>query len=493
MLTNFRPLRMANIQSRRFALGAACLALSACVAVPTSGPRPVQVQSADIAAERSLPASPGAAWPADQWWQAFDDPQLDALIAQGLENSPDLAVAAARFRWASGQLQAAGGALLPSLDAQGSVHKERRSLNNGFGEEIKAFMPRGWRNGGDLAASLDYELDLWGRNRAGLVAATSEADAAAIELRQARLLLASGIASAYADLAHLLAQRDIRQSGIAIRTAMRDLVASRHDNGLETRGTLMQAQSEVATARGELAATDRAIALRRNQLALLVGAGPDRGLEIAAPRLAGVIDAGVPADATTDLVGRRPDIVAARARMQAAAARVRVTRADFFPAVRLQGLIGWQSIGLGELFSADSAYGRAGPAVSLPLFHAGELRGRYRAATGQFDEMIADYNRTVLNAYREAADAVSTREQSARQLADARDALDASEQAYAVARLRYEGGLSAYLDVLAIEDRLLAARLTAARLEAETRLADIALIRALGGGYAAQPDEVSRK
>lgn len=186
---------------------------------------------------------------------------------------------------------------------------------------------------------------------------------------------------------------------------------------------------------------------------------------------------------TTDLVARRPDIAGALARVEAAGSRIKVARADFYPAISLNALIGLQSLGLDQLFKKDSLYGNVGPAISLPIFHGGAISGQYRSARATYDEAVADYDRTVLGAYQDVADAMTSRTMLAQRLADARTALAASQQAYDIARLRYQGGLSTYIDVLNVEDRLLIARDTVAALEARAYTLDIALIRALGGGF----------
>lgn len=462
--------------------------------VPAPGPHSASAlrDARTLDADRSFAESPQARWPADEWWHDFGDPQLDRLVAEGLAKSPGLAAAIARLRKAEGMANEAGASLLPQLDANGSAYEDRRSLNNGFGDAIKQYLPRGWRGGADISASVAYDLDLWGRNRAKLAAATSEANAAAIDADAARLTLATAIANAYAQLGQLFAERDISQATLDIRTATQQLVSNRVTNGLEMRGSLRQADAQVATARVLLAKADEEIALKRHQIAALIGAGPDRGLEIARPQLSAAPVAGVPANATTSLIGRRPDIVSARQRAEAAARRIDVARADFFPAIRLEALIGLQTIGIGELFQSDSTYGRAGPAVSLPIFHGGALRGRYKEARAAYDEAVADYDSKVVTAYREVADIVTSRDATSKKLTDAREAVAASEEAYKIAKLRYEGGLSTYLDVLVVEDRLLSARLALAGLETGARLLDIALIRALGGGFGANSADTAR-
>lgn len=435
-----------------------------------------------VAAAQSLAGAATTNWPGDGWWTSYGDPQLAALIAEGLRNSPDAAAAAARFRKAAGYAQQAGAALLPRLDVQAKASEDKQSYNQGFPKE---FVPKGWLDNGRVALDASFDIDLWGKNRAALAAATSDEKAAQIDYSQAALMLTTGIANAYADLARLYAERDIQQGALDIRTATRKLVNDRVNSGLDTRGELRQSESGLSAARVDLAAADEAIALRRNQIAALIGAGPDRGLAITRPALATFAARGVPAGVTTDLIGRRPDIASARARTEAAASRIKVARADFFPAISLSALVGVQSLGLSNLLKSDSSFGSAGPAVSLPIFHGGALRGQYRGARASYDEAVANYDKTVLDAYREVADAVTSQRMLGARLTDARAALAASEEAYAIARKRYEGGLSTYLDVLTAEERLLQTRQMAAELETRAFTLDVALVRALGGGFTA--------
>ncbi|AEG49414.1 RND efflux system, outer membrane lipoprotein, NodT family [Sphingobium chlorophenolicum L-1] len=478
--------------------GSAAL-LSACAAVPDLGPQPVVRAPDSIAAERSLQTGNAAQWPSEGWWTAYGDPQLDALIQEGLKGSPDVAAAAARFAEANAVAQQSGAPLLPTVDLDANAGATKSSYNMGMPKE---FVPKGWLGMGRVGLNFGLDLDIWGRNRAALAAATSQARAAEIDARQARLALATGVADAYADLARLYDERDIQGRALEIRAASQKLVADRRANGLETRGSERQADATVSSAKAQLAAADQAIAVRRHQIAALIGAGPDRGLAIARPRLGKPGPLGLPADVTTNLVARRPDIAAALARTEAAARRIKVARADFFPAIRLNALIGVQSLGYqtvlqgaqfaggpspftDTLFKKDSLFGNAGPAISLPIFHGGALSGQYRGARAVYDQAVANYDKTVLGAYQQVADAVTGRQALDQRLADARAALVASEEAYGIARQRYEGGLNTYLDVLNVENQLLAARQSVAELEASAFTLDIALIRALGGGFAA--------
>lgn len=458
---------------------AAVFLLAGCAGIP--GPEGRAALSGAPPAAQSLPAGTGQ-WPGEDWWRG-GDAQLAGLIEEGLAHSPDLAVAGARMQKAAAMARVAGAAGLPSLDLRGNVGEQRQSLNMGYPAAFTAFLPHGWNDTGQVAASLGYDLDLWGRNRSSAAAARADAAAAAIDARAARLALATSIAGAYADLSGLLAVAQVRQAEVENRAALLRLVSDRAAAGMENQAAVRSAEAQLANARGDLAAARAGVELRRHQLGVLLGAGPDRAANVVPTP--GEPGAPLPADAATGLLARRGDIAAARLRVEAAAARVRVARADFFPSLRLDALIGFQAVGIGNLLQSASTYGNAGPALTLPLFHGGARIGQYRGAQADFEAARADYERTVLGAYQQAADAVSNRAALKVQRAEAHAAEAASAEAFRLARERYRAGLSSYLDVLAVEERWLMARLGMASLDAAARGADISLIRALGGGYAA--------
>lgn len=460
----------------------AILLLSACASVPDLGPVPLIAPPQAYASDRSLTGDTSTtAWPDTAWWLGYGDPQLDVLIAEALAGAPDLAIATARVRQADAYAQQAGAARLPTLDVSGNVAEAKQSYNNGI---PAAFVPKNWNDTGRVEADLGFDLDLWGRNKAAYAAARSDAEAARLDYAQSVLTLSTNIADAYADLARLFAERAVQVTALDIRQQTRQLTADRVASGLDTQAELKQAQSAVPAARADLAATDEQIALTRNRLAALLGQGPDRGLAITAPT-ATIAARGLPADVTTDLIGRRPDIVAARTRVEAEASRIKVARADFYPAVKLSAVFGFQSLGLGNLLQGGSTFGNAGPAVSLPIFRGGELQGRYRSARASYDEAVASYDNAVTNAYRAVADAVVSQRALAIQLTDRRQSLADAQAAYAIAKQRYAGGLSRFVDVLTAQDRVLQAQRAVADLEARAFTIDISLVRALGGGFAA--------
>ena len=452
-------------------------ALAACA--PTAGhlaaPKPVS----ELAADRSL-AAPAAPWPGNDWWTAYGDPQLDALIAEAQAGSPTIAAAEARVRQANALAQQAGAALLPTVTANGSAALSKQSYNNGIPAE---FVPHGWNDVGQFSLEGSFDLDLWGRSRAALAAATSEAEAARVDAAQAELLLASDIAAAYADLARLFAERDIAARALEVREASLKLIRDRVANGLDNRGTEQLAESRAAAAREAVTATDEAIGLTRNRIAALLGAGPDRGLAIARPQIDQLHPPGLPQQLALDLIGRRPDIVSARLRAEAATHSIKSARAAFYPNINLTALIGLQSLGLSNLLDSGSTMGSVGPAVSLPIFNRGRLIGELRGAEAQSDLAVANYDATLVEALHQVADAAGSIRALEARRRDAETALSAAEGAYTIARQRYEGGLSTYIDVLTAEDTVLDRRRAAADLDTRAFTLDVALMRALGGGF----------
>ncbi|HVZ99641.1 MAG TPA: efflux transporter outer membrane subunit [Caulobacterales bacterium] len=475
----------ADLAASKLLRGAGALALAvalAACATPPAGQTPAQARAPDsFAAARSFQA-PEAAWPAQSWWRAYNDPQLTALIEEGLQGSPTLAEAQARLRAASAAQAAARAAAGPDVTLNAGVREEKQSYNSGI---PAAFVPQGYNDYGRATLDFAYDLDFWGRNRAAIAAATSDQRAAEAEAAQARLMLSTAIAEAYADLARLTQERAIAAQALEVRTQTATLVGHRVDSGLDTRGELRQAEAGPPAARAQLAALDEALGATRNRLSALTGAGPDRGLDIAAPAEVRLTAFGLPPNLGADLIGRRPDIVAARWRAEAASARVEGANAAFYPNVNLAAFIGVQSLGLENLTKSGSDVGAIAPALSLPIFDSGRLRANRLRADAERDAAIAAYNGALSEALHQVADVVTSERALSTRLTESRDALSAYEDAYRIARLRYEGGLSNYQAVLIAEDAVLQQRLAVADLEARAFTLDVALVRALGGGYSA--------
>jgi NodT family efflux transporter outer membrane factor (OMF) lipoprotein len=459
---------------------AATLALTACAGLPDREPAPEMKPPAHYATERSFEA-PARPWPADAWWRAYNDAQLDAVIAQALEGAPTIAVARARLRQAQSATESAAAARAPQLSANASISAQKQSYNYLSPAEAT---PQGVNDYGRATLDLTWDLDLWGRNRAALAAATSDADAAQADLAQARLVLATSIAAAYAEFARLHAALETAEAALEVRGKTADLFRVRFDNGLETRGSVRQVDARRAASEAEVLALREQLALQRHRIASLAGAGPDRALTLARPAIDLAQPIGLPPQLSAELLGRRPDITAARLRAEAAAKRIDQARAAFYPNVNLVAFIGVQSLGLDMLTKGGSSIGSIGPAISLPLFDGGRLRAQLRGADAGYALAVADYESALVQALQEVADAALSQRSLGGQLARTGEAVDAAREAWRIQNERYQGGLSTYLDVLSVEDTLLGNLRTQSDLQSRAFTLDVALVRALGGGYA---------
>jgi NodT family efflux transporter outer membrane factor (OMF) lipoprotein len=460
-------------------------ALAACASPPNLGARPELASSASYASVESF-AAPTSAWPSDHWWESYGDTQLNALIEEALADSPSLEAAAARVRSAEAAAQRSGAARYPTIGAQNSAQALRQEFSaDNLSDTLSGAFPDDWSSQSSAALKLDYQLDFFGANRAAFAAASSRADAAKAEETAARLQLAASVALAYAEFARLSADHDAAQDAARMRSTSLQLVRQRVGNGLENEGQLRQAEAEFARARADLVSVCGAIARTRNELAALLGKGPDRGLSIEAPRTVILAGPALPSDVDLDLIGRRPDLAAARLRAEAAAARIDAARADYYPNINLAAVVSLQTLGLDRIGGGELATASIGPAVSLPIFSGGRLDGAYRGARAEYDEAVALYNHALTNALREVADALVAHRALQAQLVLEHEALEDAQEAYRIARTRYEGGLASYIDTLSVESSLIAQRRAVADLGAQALALDITLKRALGGGYRA--------
>jgi len=458
----------------------AATALSACATLPPAAPARIAKAPQAYATARSLGAAPSRDWPADAWWTAYGDAQLDGLMSEALAGAPDLAAAEARVRKAQALASTARARQLPTVSGNAGAEEMKQSYNIGIPAQ---FVPQGYNDYGRVTLDFSWELDFWGKNRAAVAAAVSEARAAAADAAEARLMLSTNVAAAYADLARLYAERDVAERAMAVQGETSKLVADRVANGLDTLGEQRQAEANPLQAKADLGAIDEQIALTRNRLAALAGAGPDRGLALTRPPAAALKPLGLPAELAANLVGRRPDVTAARWRAEAAAQRIHEARAAFYPDINLAGFIGATALHLDKVFASGSDIGSVGPAVSLPIFEGGRLKAGLRGAEADRDAAVASYDAAVAEAFHQVADVVASSRALTAQLADSRAALAASEDAYRIARLRYQGGLSTYPAVLLAEQQTLQRRRTVADLDARAFALDVQLVRALGGGF----------
>ena len=469
-------LTLTTVKGRTLAVFSLATALWACATPP---PAPAPVAAPELGGSTKL-SDAARDWPKEDWWAAYNDPVLSHLIEEALQDAPSMTEAEARLRAAEASARAIGASRLPVVSADASAAESKQSYNNGIPPE---FVPQGYNDVGRASLNFQWEIDFWGKNRAAIAAATSRALAAEADLAQARLIVSTSIASAYADLKALERDRDIAQQALEVRNKTLDLVQQRVDNGLDTEAQLSQAEAGPPSARADIKAIDEQISLTRNRLAALVGSGPDRGLDIDPAGDGPVPSFGLPENLPANLLGRRPDIVAARWMAEAQRSTVQEARAAFYPNINLTAAIGVQSLYLDRLLDSGSDTGSVGPAISLPIFEGGRLRANLANAEAQNDVAASLYKQTIVEALHEVADAADSIRALDGRLKDSRDALAATEKAYSLTQLRYHGGLDNFQAVLLVEQQLLAERRSVADLESRRLKLDIALVRALGGGF----------
>lgn len=467
--------------SHRLPLAAACaLLLAGCASTEGLATHGQMRDAASLAAGKSLGnvKLSAAAWPTDHWWNAFGDPQLDALVDEALAASPALDAADARARKAIAQAGLADAARKPSLGASAQVQ----------GLQIPETLA-GPELGGDfnvadlLTLNLKYNPDFWGVDKAKWQAALGNARATEVDAQAARLALAANVARTYVALSQAFDAQDAANAETARSEALVKLNQQRIKAGLDNTIALNQNQSAAAAARQQAQAAQQQIDALRNALAALVGAGPDRGLEITRPMLATPASA-LPSLLPSDLLARRADIVAARWRVEAAQRGIDASKAAFYPSINLSAMVGLAAGNLGDLFGSDALLVSGGPALSLPIFEGGRLRNQLLGSQADYDLAVANYNQTLLAAIREVADAVQGARALDAQFASARVARDTAAKAHALVLQRQRAGLANQLDVLAAQKPLLQLDQQLAALNARRRIATIDIDQALGGGIA---------
>jgi len=451
----------------------AALALAGCVNPGGIAPQAQRIDQAAL-----VPNAAPAVDVGDRWWTAFADPRLDELVDRSLSANPNLATARLRIECALALADAADASRQPRVEAGLDASRQHYTANGAY----SPLLAGNTRTSGSLLLNGSWEIDAFGRQRAVLDAAVGTRRAAEADYQAARVLLASNLVRQYVQLARLLDQRAVLERSLAQREEILGLIKQRVAAGLDTTVELRQGEGAVPEIRAALEATDEQVALTRHLLAVLSGQGPD-AVDGWAPRLAAVNIVPLPPAVPADLLGRRADVAAARWRIEAATSDLQAAKAQFYPSINLVAFAGFSSVGLGQLLEAGSRQIGVGPAVRLPIFDAGRLRANYKGRAVDVDTAVQTYNAAVLDAVREAADALSSVQSVARQQREQALTLASAESAYELALQRYSAGLSTYLSVLSVETNVLAQRRASNELKARALDSQALLVRALGGGY----------
>ena len=417
-----------------------------------------------------------------QWWQAFGDAQLNQLVDKALANSPNLRIAQARLARVQAGSDAIRGSELPQVTGSTDLTRQRFSATSVYPPPLGGAI----LNTGDLRATASWELDFFGKTRSALEASLGQVRAAQADAEAARMLLASAVTRSYFNLVRIEAQIGVAERTLAQRTQSKSLVQDRVDAGLDTQLELQQSNGALPEARYqvELLQEQRAIAL--NALAALTGQQNMPLAPVIASQEA-IKSIAITQSIPLDLLGRRADIAAARARIEAATHDIDNAKAMFYPNINLVAFAGYSSIGFDKLLQSGSDQWGVGPAIRLPIFEGGRLRANLRSKTTDLDLAVETYNNLVIDAVHDVADQLASAKAIARQQTEQAAAQGSAESAYAIATQRYKAGLGNYLNVLSAETAVLAQRRLAVDLTARALDTQVQLIRALGGGFHANP------
>ena len=420
------------------------------------------------------------AWPAQDWWLGFGDPQLTALIGEALQNNPTLDEAQARARQAQALADSVDSARGPQIDLNASVTGALLSKKYPLYPEY-ALGKFAWAK--SVTTSFSWDLDLWGGRRAAWEGALGRSRSAQIDAYATRIQVSVNVARAYVRLGYAFAQRDVTEAEVQRATQSLSLTRRLVAGGLGTPQQEHLADSQVASAEQEEAQADRAIDAARSSLSVLVGQGPDRGLDIARPHLRDPALVAVPDNLAVDLIGRRADLVAARWQVEAAAKDIKAARSEFLPNVSLSALGGFMLLGSGNPITLPARAYSVGPALTLPLFDGGRLRAQLASDNADYDAMVARYNGLLIAALNDASDQVSALASVRKQIVLEQRARQDAQKSWDDAITAYKGGLSGPLTPLIARQQLLLTEQTLVRLESEQADISIRLIEALGGGY----------
>jgi len=461
----------------------AALALAAmlggCAAPPADKTAATPPVSADWPADTGAAgAAPGAA-PAGavSWQRYFADAQLRSLIALALANSRDLRAAVLRVREARARYGVQRADRFPGVSADGQAARSRTPGD--LNESGRAVTGGEYRVEAGLAA---WELDLWGRVASLSEAALQEYLASASARRAARVALIAEVADGYLNLRALDERIDLAGQTLRSREASQRIFARRTELGATSRLELAQVETLLLQARALAAQLEQERAAQAHALSLLAGAPVDipraAHARLADEAVFAGLDAGLPAD----LLANRPDIEAAERRLAASRASVRAARAAFFPRIALTGAWGTASAELDGLFDAGSRAWSFVPTISLPIFDGGRRRANLDLAQARSELAVADYERTIQQAFREVSDALSAGQWLGRQVAVQRETLAVQAERARLAQLRYDSGAAAYLEVLDAQRDLLQAQQQLVQLRRELLASRVSLYAALGGG-----------
>jgi multidrug efflux system outer membrane protein len=417
----------------------------------------------------------------EQWVAIFQDQALQRLIRGALTGNLDLRIAAQRVLEAQAQAGIVRSQQFPSISG-GVSYSAVQIPSSLAGKNSNNTPANSFFNGVGPSASAAWNLDFWGLYRRQSEAARADLLASVWGQRATQTTLVQTVAEAYFDLRHSDAELEITENTITARKNSLQLTQSLDKYGAGSLADVRQAEELLHTAQANLPQLRRQIAAQENTISVLLGHNPgpiDRGLPIAEQPHPRQLPVGMP----SELLERRPDVQQAEAKLIAANARIGVARAQYFPQISLTSLGGTASNQLQSIFSGSSAYWYAAGSISEPIFDAGRIRNNYRLSKAQQQEMLLAYRKTILNALKDVSNGLVSYKESREHREEQAEQVKAAADAVRLARLRYSGGNTSYLEVLTTDTDLYAAQLLLAQAQQQEAASLVQLYAALGGGW----------
>jgi multidrug efflux system outer membrane protein len=421
------------------------------------------------------------------WWEQFQDPVLDELITAALADNLDVKIAAARVEEFRGQFVTTRSGLFPQVGANFDASRQRASqdsllpLPTGVGAVYNQF---------DASVSAAWEIDLFGKIRRESEAARANLLASEEGRRGTILTLVASVASSYINLRSLDRQLDIAKATVKSRADSVNVFTLRFKGGEVSQLELAQSQSEYQAALATLPQLEAQIAMQEDALAVLLGRNPEpivRGRELdalAAPQ--------IPSGLPSDLLARRPDLLQAEQNLVAQNALIGAARALYFPSISLTGLFGSLSTEFSNLFSGAARVWSFAGSVSLPIFTAGNISGQVHQAEARQQEALFAYRKAIQVAFQEVSDALINLQKSREQLSVQGDQVSALTSYAHLARLRYEGGYTSYIEVLDAERSLFNAQLNYTQTQGAELTSFVNLYKAMGGGWVVKAEQLTQ-
>lgn len=425
-------------------------------------------------------AVPKDAIPKGTWWQVFHDPQLDQLEQQLLQANQSLTAARERLEEARAQARIASSAFFPAVNSDPGGSRQLLSGNRPLSGAVAPLSPV-TQNVFSIPFSVSYELDLFGRVRRTLEAANAALQESAATLENARLVLTAELAADYFNLRELDREAGVVKESVDIQQKGLDLVNRRHEGGVANGLEVAQQAALLDSTATQLQLVLQSRAQYEHAIAVLTGKSAsvfsisNAPLDVTPPP----IPTGVP----SDILQRRPDVAASERQMAYENAQVGIATAAFYPHITLSGSGGFTSRDIASLVSAPSAFWSLGGDLLQPIFEGGRNRANLALSRASYDESVANYRESVLEAFQQVEDGLSGLAllQQAAKTQDA--AVTDSRRALEIANNRYVGGVTTYLDVITAQSTLLVNERLAAQLLGQQMTTSVYLVKALGGAW----------